>query len=157
MHYFSLFLITCCDVTFSAWKYYYSKPLKTFHLSLRYPSNYLNISKNSQNIFADYVSFRNSVLLFLLYFTVFLLLNLNSHKRTNNTTGLSFFLSIIKMWLRASFYRILLSGDVQINPGLQRNSGHEFSIKLRTDMLFRFLYYSKFCYGNLHSISSHEN
>ena len=79
---------------------------------------------------ADYISFRNTVLLLILYFTVFLILNLNSHKRTKNSIVLSIFVFIINMRLRAWFYRILLllSGDVQLNPGLKRNSGNKFSI-----------------------------
>ena len=92
----------------------------------------VNATKSAGNFLcrADYISFRNIVLLLILYFTVFLKLNLNSHKRAKNSIVLSIFVSIIKMWLRAWLYRILLllSGDVQLNPGLKRNSGNKFSI-----------------------------
>ena len=81
--------------------------------------------------------FRNSVLLFL---AVFLILKLNSCKRSNNSRVSPFLVVIIKTWLATWFYSLilLLNGDVKLNPGPNRIYSNAFSI----------------CHWNLNSISA---
>ena len=85
--------------------------------------------------------FRNSVLLFL-FLAVFLILNFNSFKRSNNSRVSPFLVVINKTWLATWFHRLLLllSGDVELNPGQKRNFSNTFSI----------------CHWNLNSISAHN-
>ena len=73
--------------------------------------------------------FRNSVLLFL-FLAVFLILKLNSCKRSNNSRVSPFLVAPIKTWLATWFYSLLLllSGDVELNPGPKRNSSNTFLI-----------------------------
>ena len=81
--------------------------------------------------------FRNSVLLFL---AVFLILKLNSCKRSNNSRVSPFLVVIIKTWLATWFYSLilLLNGDVKLNPGPNHIYSNAFSI----------------CHWNLNSISA---
>ena len=83
--------------------------------------------------------FRNSALLFL-FLAVFLILKLNSCKRSNNSRASPFLVVIIKTWLATWFYSLLLllSGDVELNPGPKCNYSNAFSI----------------CHWNLNSISA---
>ena len=94
------------------------------------------------HIFSNYSWFlRNSVLLFL-FLAVFLILKLNSCKRSNNSRVSPFLVVIIKTWLVKWFYSLLLSlsGDVELNPGQTRNYSNAFSV----------------CHWNLNSISAHN-
>ena len=94
------------------------------------------------NVFSHYACFfHNSVLLFL-FLPMFLILKLNSCKRNNNSCVSPFLVVIIKTWLATWFYSLLLllSGDVELNPGPKRNYSNAFSI----------------CYWNLNSISAHN-
>ena len=83
--------------------------------------------------------FRNSVLLFL-FLAVFLILKLNSCKRSNNSHVSPFVVAIIKTWLETWFYSLLLllSGDVEHTTGPKRSYSNAFFI----------------CYWNLISISA---
>ena len=94
------------------------------------------------HVFSHYVCFfRNSALLFL-FLAVFLILKLNSCKRSNNLHASPFLAFIIKTWLATWFYSLLLllSGDVELNPGPKCNYSNAFSI----------------CHWNLNSISGHN-
>ena len=94
------------------------------------------------NVFSHYASFfRNSVLL-LIFLGAFLILELNSCKRTNNSRVSPFLVAVIKKWLATWFYNLLLllGGDVEFNPRPKRNSSNAFSI----------------CHWNLNSISVHN-
>ena len=73
---------------------------------------------------------------------MFLILKLNSCKRSNNSHVSPFLVAVIKIWLATWFYSLLLflSGDVELNPGPKRNSSNAFSI----------------CHWNLNSISAHN-
>ena len=73
---------------------------------------------------------------------MFLILKLNSCKRSNNSRESPFLVVIIKTWLATWFYSLLLllSGDVELNPGPKRNYSNAFSI----------------CHWNLNSISAHN-
>ena len=85
---------------------------------------------SQSNIFSHYVCFfRNSFLLFL-FLAVFLILKLNSCKRSNNSRVSPFLVAPIKTWLATWFYSLLLllSGDVELNPGPKRNSSNTFLI-----------------------------
>ena len=71
-----------------------------------------------------------------------ILLTLNSCRRTNNSRLSPFHVAVIKTWVAAWFYSLLLflSGDVELNAGPKRNSSNAFSI----------------CLWNLNSISAHN-
>ena len=84
------------------------------------------------NVFLYYVSFiRNSVFLFP-FLTVFLIVKLNHCKRNNNWRASPFLVAVIKIWLRAWFFSLLLllSGDVELKPESKDNSKSAFSIDL---------------------------
>ena len=85
--------------------------------------------------------FRNSVLLFL-FLAVFLILKLNSCKRSNNSRVSPFLVVVIKTWLATWFYSLplLWSGGVELNLGPKRNYSNAFSI----------------CHWNLNSVSAHN-
>ena len=72
--------------------------------------------------------FCNSVLLFL-FLAVFLILKLNSCKRSNNSCVSPFLVVIIKTCLTTWFYSLLLllSGDVELNPRPNCNYSNAFS------------------------------
>ena len=94
------------------------------------------------NVFSHYTSFiRNSVLLFL-FLAVFMILKLNSCKRSSNSLVSRFLVAVIKTWVATKFYSLLLllSENVNLNPGSKRNSSNAFSI----------------CHWNLNSISAHN-
>ena len=57
-------------------------------------------------------------------------INLIVVKKSNNSYVSPFFVAIIKTWLAAWFYRLLLllSGDVELNPGPKCNYNNAFSI-----------------------------
>ena len=81
------------------------------------------------NNFSHHASFfRNSVFLFL-FLSVFLILNLNSCKRSNNECASPFPVAVLKAWLAKLFYSLLLLliGDVQLNPGSKLTSSNSFS------------------------------
>ena len=60
---------------------------------------------------------------------MFLLLKLNSFKRTNNSYISHFLVAVIKTWLAAWFYSLLLlGGDVELNPGPEHSSSNAFYI-----------------------------
>ena len=60
---------------------------------------------------------------------MFLLLKLNSFKRTNNSYISYFLVAVIKTWLAAWFYSLLLlGGDVELNPGPEHSSSNAFYI-----------------------------
>ena len=70
--------------------------------------------------------FRNLVLLFL---AVFFTSTPDSHTRSNNSRVSSDFNAVIKTWLAAWFYSLLLLliGDVELNPGPKCNSSNALS------------------------------
>ena len=80
--------------------------------------------------------------LFVLLISVFLTLKSNSYKSTKHFYTLSFLVAIIKMWPLRWLYSllILLSADVELNPGPKRASASNISI----------------CHWNLNSISAHN-
>ena len=99
-----------------------------------------NIVPIHKKRFSHYTCFfRNSVLLFL-FLAVFLILKLNSCKRSNNSHVSPFVVAIIKTWLETWFYSLLLllSGDVEHTTGPKRSYSNAFFI----------------CYWNLISISA---
>ena len=60
---------------------------------------------------------------------MFLLLKLNSFKRTNNSYISYFLVAVIKTWLAAWFCSLLLlGGDVELNPGPEHSSSNAFYI-----------------------------
>ena len=73
--------------------------------------------------------FCNSVLLFL-FLAVFLILKLNSCKRSNNSCVSPFLVVVIKTWLATWFYSLLLllSEDFELNPRPKHNYSNAFSI-----------------------------
>ena len=73
---------------------------------------------------------------------MFLILRLNSSKRSNNSCVSPFLVVIIKTWLAIWFCSLLLllSGDAELNPGSNHNYSNAFSI----------------CHWNLISISAHN-
>ena len=81
---------------------------------------------------------------FYSYFSpvLLILLTLNRCRRTNNSRLSPFHVAVIKTWVAAWFYSLLLllSGDVELNAGPKRNSSNAFSI----------------CLWNLSSISTHN-
>ena len=112
-----------------------------FVFDLKHKIQSLLIHSHS-HVFSHYACFfRNSVLLFL-FLAVFLILKLNSCKRSNNSRVSPFLVVIIKTWLATWFYSLLLllSGDVELNPGPKHNYSNAFSI----------------CHLNLNSISAHN-
>ena len=78
----------------------------------------------------------------LLLFTVLLTLKSNSYRRTKHFYTLSFLVTIITIWSLPWLYSllILLSADVELNPGPKRASTSNISI----------------CHWNLNSISAHN-
>ena len=89
-----------------------------FVFDLKHKIQSLLIHSHS-HFFSHYACFfRNSVLLFL-FLAVFLILKLNSCKRSNNSRVSPFPVVIIKTWLATWFYSLLLllNGDVELNPG----------------------------------------
>ena len=112
-----------------------------FVFDLKHKIQSLLIHSHS-HVFSHYACFfRNSVLLFL-FLAVFLILKLNSCKRSNNSRVSSFLVVIIKTWLATWFYSLLLllSGDVELNPRPKHNYSNAFSI----------------CHWNLNSIYAHN-
>ena len=73
---------------------------------------------------------------------MFLILRLNSSKRSSNSCVSPFLVVIIKTWLAIWFCSLLLllSGDAELNPGSNHNYSNAFSI----------------CHWNLISISAHN-
>ena len=80
--------------------------------------------------------------LFVLLITVFLTLKYNSYRSTKHFHTLSFLVTIITIWSLPWLYSllILLSADVELNPGSKRTSTSNISI----------------CHWNLNSISTHN-
>ena len=97
-----------------------------------------------QNIFfLNYtLSFCNISLLLVLLIIVFLTLKSNSYRSTKHFHTLSFLVTIITIWSLPWLYSllILLSADVELNPGPKRASTSNISI----------------CHWNLNSISAHN-
>ena len=89
--------------------------------------NLLLLIRSQINVFSDYSSsFCNSAFL-LLFLGVLLILKLHSCERTNNSRVSRN--AVIKTWWPACFYSLLLllSGDIELNPGPKRNSSNAFS------------------------------
>ena len=75
-------------------------------------------------------SFSETVFLLFLFLAVFLILKLDIRNRTNNSRVARLLVTDIKTWLVAQSYSLLLllSGDVELNPGPKHNSSNVFSI-----------------------------
>ena len=89
-----------------------------FVFGLKHKSHSLLIHSHS-NVSSHYACFfRNSVLLSL-FLAVFLVLKLNSCKRSNKSRVSPFLFAVIKTWLATWFYNLLLllSGNVDLNEG----------------------------------------
>ena len=89
-----------------------------FVFDLKYKIQSLLIHSHS-HIFSHYAClFRSSALLFL-FLAVFLILKLNSCKRSKNSRVSPFLVVIIQTWLATWFCSLLLllGGDVELNPG----------------------------------------
>ena len=112
-----------------------------FVFDLKPKSQYLLIDSHS-NVFFHIAPPFSVTVFFYSYFSqsVFLILKLNSCKRTNNSRISPFLVVVIKTWLATRIYSLLLllSGDVELNPGQKRNSSNAFSI----------------CHWNLNNISA---
>ena len=86
-----------------------------FLFNLKHKSQSVLVNSHS-NDFSPYACFfRHSVLLFL-FLAVFLILKLNSGKRSNDSRVSPFLVAVIKTWLAIWFYSLLLllSGDVEL-------------------------------------------
>ena len=72
---------------------------------------------------------------------MFLILKPNTSESTNNSRVSSFPVAVIKTWIAAWFYRLLLLlSDVEPNQGPKCNSSYTFSV----------------CHWDLNSISAHN-
>ena len=112
-----------------------------FVFDLKYRGQSL-LNHSQSNVFSHYASCIRDSVLFFLYFAVFLILKLNNCKNNNNSRASTFLVAATKTWLAAWFYSILLllSGNVELNPGPKHNPRNAFSIWL----------------WNLNSISAHN-
>ena len=95
-----------------------------FVFDLKHKRQFLLIHSHYNSFgFLQYACFFcNSVLLFL-FLAVFLILKPNSCKRSNNSRVSPFLVAVIKTWLEAWFYSLLLllSESVELNPGPKCN------------------------------------
>ena len=109
-----------------------------------YHKSTLTLGRPCQNTFFLNCAFPfcNISLLFVLLITVFLTLKSNSYRSTKHFYTLSFLATIITIWSPPWLYSllILLSADVELNPGPKRAFTRNISI----------------CHWNLNSISAHN-
>ena len=102
----------------------------------------LSLGQPCHNIFLLNCVFPNISFLFVLLISVFLTLKSNSCRSTKHFHTLYFLVTIITIWSLPWLYSllILLSADVELNPGPKRVSTRNISI----------------CHWNLNSISAHN-
>ena len=104
----------------------------TFNNRKYYHKSTLSLGQPCQNTFLPQNAFRfcNISLLFVLLITVFLTLKSNSYRSTKHFHTLSFLVTIITIWSLPWLYSllILLSADVELNPGPKRASSNNISI-----------------------------
>ena len=104
----------------------------------------LSLGQPCQNTFFLHcaLSFYNISFLLVLLITVFLTFKSSSDRSIKYLLTLSFLVTIIRIWLLPWLYSllILLSADVELNPGPKRVSTINISI----------------CHWNLNSISPHN-
>ena len=116
----------------------------TFNNRNYYHKSTVSLGQPCQNIFFLNCAFPfcNISFLFVLLITVFLTFKSNSERSTKYLLTMSFLVTIIKIWLLPWLYSllILLSADVELNPGPKRVSTSNISI----------------CHWNLNSISAHN-
>ena len=116
----------------------------TFSNHSYYHKSTLFLGQPCQNTFFLNCAFPfcNISLLFVLLITVFLTLKSNSYRSTKHFYTLSFLATIITIWSLPWLYSllILLSADVELNPGPKRVSNSNISI----------------CHWNLNSLSAHN-
>ena len=122
----------------------YRGTVGTFNNRNYYHKSTLSLGRPCQNtFFLDCAfPFSNISLLFVLLITVFLTLKSNLYRSTKHFCTLSFLATIITIWSPPWLYSllILLSADVELNPGPKRASTRNISI----------------CHWNLNSISAHN-
>ena len=116
----------------------------TFNNRNYYHKSTLSLGRPCQNTFFLNCTFPfcNISLLFVLLIAVFLTLKSNSYTGTKHSHTLSFLVTIIPIWPLPWLYSllILLSADIERNPGPKRASTRNISI----------------CHWNLNSISAHS-
>ena len=119
----------------------YQGTVGTFKNSNYYHKSTLSLGGPCQNTFFLNCAFPfcNISLIFVLIITVFLTLKSNSYRSTKYFHTLSFLVTIIMIWSLLWLYSILilLSADVELNPGPKWASTRNISI----------------CHWNLNSIS----
>ena len=122
----------------------YRGTVGTFNNRNYYHKSTLSLGRPCQNIFFLNCAFPfcNISLLFVLLITVFLTLKSNSYRSSKHFYTLSFLATLITIWSPPWLYSllILLSADVELNPGPKRASTRNISI----------------CHWNLNSISAHN-
>ena len=110
----------------------YRGTVGTFNNRNYYHKSTLSLGRPCQNTFFlnCALPFSNISLLFLLLITVFLTLKSNSYRSTKHFYTLSFLATIITIWSPPWLYSllILLSADVELNPGPKRASTSNVSI-----------------------------
>ena len=116
----------------------------TFNNCNYYHKSTVSLGQPCQNTFFLNCAFPfcNISFLFVLLITVFLTFKSNSDKSIKYLHTLSFLITFVKIWLLQWLYSllILLSADVELNPGPKRASTSNISI----------------CHWNLNSISAHN-
>ena len=116
----------------------------TFNNRNYYHKSTLSLGRQCQNIFFLNCAFPfcNISLLFVLLITVFLTLKSNLYRSTKHFHTLSFLVTTITIWslLRLYSLLILLSANVELNPGPKRGFARNISI----------------CHWSLNSISAHN-
>ena len=122
----------------------YRGTVGTFNNRNYYHKSSLSLERPSQNTFFLNCAFQfcNISLLFALLIIVFLTLKPNSYRSTKHFHTLPFLVTIITIWSLPWLYSvlILLSADVELNPGPKRAFTRDISI----------------CHWNLNSISAHN-
>ena len=108
-------LIQYCGAVGSFNNQHSARELKYRNLSLQ--SHYHN------NIFVHCIFFRNIGFLFALFLTVFLVIKHSTCNGTKNSKALSFFI-VTKIWIATWLHSVLLllSGDIELNPGPKQSS-----------------------------------
>ena len=122
----------------------YRRTVVTLNSRNYYHKSTLSLGRPCQNTFFLNCAFLfcNMSLLFPLLITVFLTLKSNSYRSTKHFHTLPFLVTIITIWSLPWSYSllILLSADVELNPGPKRVSTRNIST----------------CHWNLNSISTHN-
>ena len=122
----------------------YQGTVGTFNSCNYYHKFTLSLGQQCHNTFFLNCTFPfcNINFLFALLITVFLTLKSNSHRSTKHFHTLPFLVTVITIWSLPWLYSllILLSADVELNPGPKRASTRNISI----------------CHWNLNSISAHN-